>query len=115
MSKTVPIRVRMTPSQRMLLSKRAQMVGVNLSEYVRGMLTGAPILTQIDREMIGELRRQGGLLKLIHLESGGAYSDMTAKILHEIHSLIVKLKEGSLGKKENDIWESRGQRLNQEV
>jgi len=89
------------------------MVGVNISEYVRGMLTGTPILTQIDREMIGELRRQGGLLKRIHLDSGGAYSDMTAKILNEIHGLIVKLKEGSLGKKENDIWESRGQRLNQ--
>jgi len=42
--------------------------------------------------MIFELRRQGGLMKLIFNESHGMYSDKTAEAINNINSFVSKLE-----------------------
>jgi hypothetical protein len=49
------------------------------------------VIAQVDLTMIGELRRLGGLMKLVHNQSGGAYSGETYEALQQIKSAITRL------------------------
>lgn len=52
---------------------------------------GRPVVCRTDATTIRELRRLGGLLKKVHIDSGGAYSEQTGAALTAIHAAIAKL------------------------
>ena len=56
-----------------------------------------PVVSRTDATTIRELRRLGGLLKKVHLDSGGAYSKETASALAALRAAIDRLAGGDEG------------------
>jgi hypothetical protein len=54
-------------------------------------------VARTDATTIRELRRLGGLLKKVHVDSGGAYSRETAAALAELRAAILQLAGGDEG------------------
>lgn len=69
----------------------AYLAGISISKLVRARYFGRPIVANTDKVMIRELRRLGGLLKSVHVESGGAYSKATAAAIAQVADYITKL------------------------
>lgn len=86
---TAQCNIRFSPTELQELKETASIAGITVSTYVRRRALGRQIAANADLVMIRELRRIGGLLKHIHNESGGAYSDLTANTLIEIQKAIV--------------------------
>ncbi len=61
------------------------------SAYAR---SGRPVVSRTDATTIRELRRLGGLLKMVHVESGGAYRQQTAELLTMLRAAVGKLAGG---------------------
>ena len=85
------INVRVSPAEKDALREAAEIAGISLSAYCRRRFLGHAVVAHTDRAMIRELRRTGGLLKTVHTESGGAYSDKTAGALRELRKAIEDL------------------------
>lgn len=83
--------VRLTSVEKARLQEDADLAGMSMSALVRARYFGRPILANTDQVMIRELRRLGGLLKTIHVESDGAYSAETAAALVLVSDAIKKL------------------------
>lgn len=83
--------VRLTSAEKARLQEDADLAGMSMSALVRARYFGRPILANTDQVMIRELRRLGGLLKNIHVESDGAYSAETAAALLLVSDAIKKL------------------------
>jgi hypothetical protein len=80
------LNVRLTAEE--LAEVRATAGSISLSQYVRKRALGHPIIASADMAMVNELRRLGGLLKHVHTESGGAYSEATAAAIMAIRQYI---------------------------
>lgn len=80
-------------SEELQIREDADIAGIAISEMVRARYFGRPIVTHTDRIMIKELRRLGGLLKLVHIESSGAYNKQTADALLQISNYITELSK----------------------
>ena len=93
------VNVRLTEAEKAQLKEDADAAGLSLSELVRRRATGRPVLANADAVMIRELRRLGGLLKHVHVESGGAYSSATADALRVVTEYIGRL---SIGDRQED-------------
>ncbi len=65
--------VRVAPAEKARLRGMAAVAGVPVAELVRARALGRPVVPRTDATTIRELRRLGGLLKKVHLDSGGAY------------------------------------------
>ena len=65
--------VRVAPAEKARLRDIAAAAGLPVAELVRARALGRPVVSRTDATTIRELRRLGGLLKLVHVESGGAY------------------------------------------
>jgi len=89
------IRVRVTAADRAHICKQAEAACLTVSEYIRRCATERVILSRTDDVMIRELRRIGGLLKHVHIESGGAYSADTAAGLDSVRSAIDRIASAS--------------------
>lgn len=87
------INVRVSSAEKEGLRNDATTAGLSLSAYCRRRFLGHAVVGRTDRATIRELRRLGGLLKHIHVESGGAYSEDTARMLGEVRDLIKKLAD----------------------
>ena len=74
--------------------------GLSVAELVRLRVLGRPVVSRTDATTIRELRRLGGLLKKVHVDSNGAYSERTAAALADLHRAIATLSEGRWGGKE---------------
>ncbi len=85
------INVRLTAAEKAALQEDADLAGLSLSELVRRRYFGRPIIASADAVVIKELRRLGGLLKHIHTQSGGAYSDATASAIAALRLYIQRL------------------------
>ena len=85
------INVRLTSDEKMKLKEDADLAGLSMSELVRRRYFGRPIIASADAIMLKELRRLGGLLKHIHNESKGSYSQATASAIAELRLYIQKL------------------------
>jgi hypothetical protein len=68
--------------------------GLTLSALSRRRMLGRRVVADVDEVMIRELRRLGGLLKLVHVESGGAYSERTDDALRALKAAIESLAGG---------------------
>ena len=87
------ISVRFSNTEYKKLFADAKAIGVGASELIRAKcITGAvriPRIAKANNALIGALSKFGGQLKQVHLESDGAYSEKTAAMLDEIHSLLI--------------------------
>lgn len=82
------VNVRLTAAEKARLKEDADLAGLSVSELVRRRYFGRPVIAHADVVTIKELRRLGGLLKLVHTESGGAYSAETAAALAALRNRI---------------------------
>ena len=85
------INVRLTATEESRLKEDADLAGLSLSELVRRRYFGRPIIANADAVMIKELRRIGGLLKHVHNESKGKYSQDTDATLTVLKAYIERL------------------------
>ena len=88
------INVRLTATEKSRLKEDADLAGLSLSELVRRRYFGRPIIANADAVMLKELRRIGGLLKHVHNESKGRYSQDTAATLTVMKAYIETLSHG---------------------
>lgn len=85
------VNVRLTAEEKSRLQEDADLASISMSELVRSRYFGRPVIANADFVMVKELRRLGGLLKLVHTSSDGAYSATTAAALAEVKAYIEKL------------------------
>jgi hypothetical protein len=89
--------VRMAPSEKERLRELAAAAGMPVAELVRHRSLSHPVVSRTDATAIRELRRLGGLLKKVHIDSGGAYRQETAAALRTLHAAIKTLGAGDEG------------------
>jgi len=80
--------VRVTREEKERLRADSEAAGLTISELVRRRYFGRPIVSKADLMMINELRRQGGLLKMIHNQTNGAYSEQMMAAVIDIRDAI---------------------------
>ena len=85
------IRIRLTPSDRDEIGAHAEAGGMTVAGYARRRLLGHTVIAATDAVVIRELRRLSGLVKLVHTESGGAYSEETAGALRDLRAAIQRV------------------------
>ena len=85
------INVRLTAAEKDRLREDADLAGLSMSELVRRRYFGRPIVANADAVMLKELRRTAGLLKHIHNESGGVYSEETRDALLALRNYFREL------------------------
>lgn len=100
------INIRVTAKERNEIQEQAEVSGLSISEYIRRRICGRRIPSRIEKRMLSELRRQGGLLKYIFNESRGMYSEKTATALDNINSFISVLEREILNDNENSLTSS---------
>lgn len=86
--------VRVAPAEKEQLRAVAATAGMSMAELVRLRSLDRPVIARTDATAIRELRRLGGLLKKVHLDSGGAYSDATARALATLAQAVAILARG---------------------
>ena len=89
---TENINIRLTLKERSKLNEQAEIAGLTVSEYVRRRICGVSIPSKLEKRMLSELRRQGGLLKFIFNESCGMYTEKIDNTLDSINSFIQNLE-----------------------
>src|SRR5579871_6067610 len=94
---TARLNVRLAPAEKAELGALAREAGLAVSELVRLRALGRPVVSRTDATTIRELRRLGGLLKMVHLDSRGAYSAQTAAALTTLRAAIARLAAGDGG------------------
>ena len=85
------IDVRVALGEKDQLRGIAGTAGLCVSDLVRLRALGRPVVCRTDATTIRELRRLGGLLKKVHVDSGGAYHQQTAAALRTLHAAIARL------------------------
>lgn len=85
------INVRLTSAEKDKLKEDADFAAISMSALVRRRYFGRPIVANANAVMIRELRRLGGLLKHVHNQSGGVYSQQTTETLAEVKAYIRRL------------------------
>ena len=91
---TARLDVRVAPVEKEQLAVIARDAGLAVAELVRLRALGRPVVSRTDATTIRELRRIGGLLKMVHVESGGAYRQQTAELLTMLRAAVGKLAGG---------------------
>lgn len=87
------VNVRLTSAEKARLQEDADLAAMSMSALVRARYFGRPVIANADQVMVRELRRLGGLLKIVHTASDGAYAKTTATILADIRRYIDKLSQ----------------------
>ena len=85
------LNIRITAAERAEVVEQAALTGLTVSAYCRRLILGRVVTARVDTTIVGELRRLGGLLKLVHTESGGAYSHATADALAAVRDAIERV------------------------
>jgi hypothetical protein len=85
------IHLRVTLEEREEIEAAAKAAAMSRSQYIRRRIFGRKVIAKTDAQMVAELRRLGGLLKLIHNESEGAYSQQTGAMLRELGAAIERV------------------------
>ena len=95
--KTDTILIRVAAAERAMLRQRAKYFGVSVSEYVRSCAFQRPLTPRVDAEALGELRRQGGLIKhLATADRSHAYEyRVTLNLLQVTIRRLIRDRESS--------------------
>ena len=72
--------------------EQRKVAGLSVSEYVRRRIFGFRIASKMDLRVLGEVRKLGGLMKLVYKETRGMYSQDTADAIQAIASFCRKLE-----------------------
>jgi hypothetical protein len=91
---TARFNFRVAPGEKHHIRSLARDAGLSVSDLVRLRALGRPVVCRTDATTIRELRRLGGLLKKVHVDSGGAYSAATANALAALTRAIDRLANG---------------------
>ena len=90
-TKTNRVTVRFEENEFRSLLENADVSGLSLAAYIRARCRGRRIAAQTDLKNLSELRRLGGLLKHIHNETKGMYSERTARAVSDISAYVRKM------------------------
>lgn len=90
------VNLRMTKKELERLKEDATVANLTISELVRRRYFGRPIMASVDATTVRELRRLGGLIKKVHVDSGGAYREQTAELLSQLNAAVIALSEVAL-------------------
>ena len=85
---TAVVNIRLTAGERAAVAENADTAGLTVSAYCRRLILGRTVHAHGNTAVIRELRRLGGLLKAIHVQSNGAYSATTAAALNDLRDAI---------------------------
>ena len=85
------VNLRLPAVEKETIREDASLAGISMSECVRRRYFGLPVTANADKLMIKELRRIGGLLKAVHVQSNGAYCNQTASVLAQVSEYIIQL------------------------
>lgn len=89
---TESLRLRLTTTEKDALKEDAVIAGLTLSELVRRRYFGKkPIVANADLTVVRQLLSLRGQLMMMHNETGGVYSEETARILREIKIMIQRI------------------------
>lgn len=80
--------VRLSNSEKRRLRDQAAGAGLTLSAYARRRMLGHVVVPAVDAQLIRELRRTGGLLKLTHKQTGGIHRVATAAAIEKVNATI---------------------------
>ena len=80
--------MRVAPGEKAQLRAIAAPPGSSSPSWCACARSVGPSCRRTDATTIRELRRLGGLLKMVHVDSGGAYSRETAAALDALHAAI---------------------------
>ena len=87
------VNVRLTEAEKAQLRSDAEVAGLTVSALVRRRALGRRVVASMDLTVVRELRRQGGLVKHLHHQSG-AHSVETGRALRAIEQLIDRISRG---------------------
>ena len=87
------IYARLTEAEYADLQEQADAAAISFSEYIRRRIFARRVVSKLDIRVLAELRRLGGLLKHVHNESGGAYSDATREAIQALTSFARGLEK----------------------
>ena len=87
------VNVRLTERDHARLLAEAAASGFTISGYCRRRMLGHVVIAHTDRALIRELRRLGGLVKLVHTQSQSAYSAQTAAALAELGDAVRRVAQ----------------------
>jgi hypothetical protein len=80
------IGIRLSEEENQRIRDQAEVSHLTVSEFVRRRTLGKQIVPKSDLAVLAELRRLGGLLKHVHLETRGKYSELTANAIRALET-----------------------------
>jgi hypothetical protein len=86
------IGLRVLDEEWLKITEQAEVSHLTVSEYIRRRIFGKRVVPQADLAVLAELRKLGGLLKHVHLETRGAYSERTADAIRALEAYARKLE-----------------------
>jgi hypothetical protein len=86
------IGIRLSEEEDRRIREQAEMSHLTISEFMRRRALGKQIVPKSDLGILSELRRLGGLLKHVHLETRGSYSELTANAIRALEAYGRKLE-----------------------
>ena len=89
--RTGTVMVRVTDEEKHIINCNAKDAGLKAPAFLRAVGMGRKTANTIDKQVINELRRLGGLQKHLFNNSGGAHSKEYSAILIEIKSVIQRI------------------------
>jgi hypothetical protein len=90
------VNVRLTSAEKACLYEDAVAAGLTVSAFCRRRMLGRRVVANVDAVVIRELRRLGGLLKHVHVQSDGAYSRETSMAVQALTAAIEQLSGSRL-------------------
>jgi hypothetical protein len=84
---------RLNDEEREGLFTQAEASRLTVSEFFRRCLRNKRITSKADLLVLNELRRLGGLLKHIHLETRGAYAEDTKNAIRALENYARQLRK----------------------
>jgi hypothetical protein len=88
MEKQKHITLRVSNDEYLIIKEQADVAALSVSEYIRRRVFSKRVVSKLDMRILAELRRLGGLLKHVHTESDGEYSEDTGKALTAINTYV---------------------------
>lgn len=92
------LNARCTPRELSRLKQEADKAALSLSQYVRRRALGRVVLCRVELKLVAAVNRLTGMLKHVHLESGGAYSEVTAEAVRAAVALMKRIDQGVVSK-----------------
>ena len=90
--RNVRIGLRVSEEEHREMKEQAEVSHLTMSEYIRRRVLGRRVIPQADLAVLAELRRLGGLLKHVHNETRGTYSELTADAIRSLEAYARKME-----------------------